>query len=543
MKAVSAGIRVAILFLLLAIGAFVVWKNLGQNPAGANNYTLFARFRDASGLPTGSKVVIAGLPKGEVTDLEVEGRYAKITFKLDDEIAVFGSGVVIKKASSLLGDNYLEIDPGEPTKQMPDGKKQTFAQLGPTCATYNDPDPAKSEPCRRVPNVIEATTPDQLLHRIEQTIPNVDRVLESVRDLSEDLRRIVNGPINSVATRVDGLVQREADTVARIIERADRSMAKIEAIADDIRGITRNADPQVQRILKNLDEASAEAKDLVTTAKRELEDTGKALRGKLDKLDGVIENTQSITDKIDDDKGTLGRLVNDPAIADNVEAITDDARGFLGTLFGLKAYVGLRSEYNFGAALARHYVTVELHTRPDKYYLIELERGPRGNYPIVTLTFDPTVDPNNWIRRSVIEDKIRFTFQFAKRFGWATFRYGLKESTGGVGFDANLNWMNRRLGLSLDVFDATFDQLPRVKIAAIFELFRHVYILGGVDELINNPTDLQIVTGAEPNDVPIQFDKFHIGRDYFAGAMLRFTDEDLAALLTVAGSAVSNAAQ
>src|SRR6188474_2892672 len=102
MKAVSAGVRVAILFLLLAIGGYLVWKNLGQDPAGANNYTLFAKFRDASGLPTGSKVVVAGLPQGEVTRLEVEGRYARVTFKLRRDIKVWTSGVVIKKATSLL---------------------------------------------------------------------------------------------------------------------------------------------------------------------------------------------------------------------------------------------------------------------------------------------------------------------------------------------------------------------------------------------------------------------------------------------------------
>ena len=543
MKGISAGVRVAILFLLVAVGGYVVWKNLGQSASGSNSYELIARFRDAAGLPKGSRVVLAGISLGEVTKTEVDGRYARITFRVRRDVRVFTSGVVVKKASSLLGDNYLEIDPGEAKKQMPDGTSKDFTLLGPDCATYHDDDEKKSEPCKLIPNVIEATTPDQLLRRIEQTVPKVDVVLESVRDLSEDLRRVVNGPLSSVANRVDGLVQKEADTVARIIERADRSMAKIEVIANDIRAITKNADPQVAKILKNLDEATADAKDLVATAKRELEDTGKSLRGKLDKLDGVINNTESITAKIDQDKGTLGRLVNDPTIADNVEAITDDARGFLGTLFGIKAYVGLRSEWNFGAALARHYVSIELHTRPDKYYLIELEKGPRGNYPVVTLNFDPTVDPNNWIRKSVIEDKIRFTFQFAKRFGWATLRYGIKESTGGIGFDANTTWMNRRLGLSLDLFDATFDQLPRVKITGAIEMFRHVYILGGVDELINPPDSLNVITGTDPSGVPIQFEKFRFGRDFFAGAMLRFNDEDLAALLTVAGSAVSGAAQ
>jgi phospholipid/cholesterol/gamma-HCH transport system substrate-binding protein len=540
-KSVSAGVRVAILFLLLTIGSYLVWKNLGQNPAGKDNYTLFAKFRDASGLPKGTKVVVAGLPKGEVIGLEIEGRYAKVTFKVDDEITVWTSAVIVKKARSLLGDNYLEIDPGEEIKQAPDGSRQSFTKLGPGCPTYKDKDRRKSDVCRQIVNVIEATTPDQLLHRMEQTLPNVDRVLESVRDLSEDVRRIVNGPMQSVATRVDGLVQREAGTVGDIIERADRSMAKIDQIASDLRSITKGADPRIDQILHNLDDASSEAKDLVTTARNELKQTGDALRGKLDKLDGMVGNTESITQKINDDKGTLGRLVNDPAIADNVEQITDDAKGFLGTLFGLKAYVGLRSEYNVFAGLARHYVTVELHTRPDKFYLIELEKGPRGAYPDVTLTFDPTVDPNHWVRKTVIEDKTRFTFQFAKRFSWLTLRYGIKESTGGLGADADLSWFDRGLRFSIDAFDASFDQYPRIKLTAAFEMFHHLYVLGGVDELLNSPDSLQIVKGS--SGVPIQFDTLRFGRDYFLGGMLRFNDEDLAALLTVGGSAIAGASK
>jgi phospholipid/cholesterol/gamma-HCH transport system substrate-binding protein len=537
-KSVSAAVRVAILFILMAIGGYLVWKNLGQNPAGKNNYILVAKFRDASGLPKGSKVVVAGIPQGEVTKLEVEGRYARVEFKISKDIGVFTSGVVVKKATSLLGDNYLEIDPGEQIKQLPDGSKQTFSLLGPECATYNDSDRRKSDPCKQIPNVIEATTPDQLMHRIEQTLPNVDRVLESVRDLSEDVRRIVNGPLQSVATRVDGLVQREAATVADIIERADRSMQKIEQIASDLRSITKGADPKIDKILANLDDASAEAKDLVATAKAELKTTGDALRGKLDKLDGVITNSESITAKIDQDKGTLGRLVNDPAIADNVEAITEDAKGFLGTLFGLKAYVGLRSEYNVFAKLARHYVTVELHTRPDKYYLIELEKGPRGNYPDITLTFDPTVDSNYWVRKSTISDSVRFTFQFAKRFSWLTLRYGIKESTGGIGADVDLKWWGHGLRVSADAFEASFDQYPRIKLALAYEMFKHFYILGGVDDMLNKPEYLQIVQGT--SQVPTQFDYFRYGRDYFGGAMLRFNDEDLAALLTVGGSALGS---
>jgi hypothetical protein len=74
-----------------------------------------------------------------------------------------------------------------------------------------------------------------------------------------------------------------------------------------------------------------------------------------------------------------------------------------------------------------------------------------------------------------------------------------------------------------------------------FEVFRHIYVLGGVDELLNTPATLPIVKG--DSGVPIQFDTLTYGRDYFFGGMLRFNDEDLSALLTVGGSALAGAAK
>lgn len=524
MKSVSAGVKVAVLFLLMTGGGYAVWKNLSSDATGGSGYPLYARFRDASGLPVGSKVVIAGLPVGQVTSLSIDGRYARVKFHVRSDVKVWDSATVVKKSKSLLGDHYLEIDPGGAETVSPDGSKETHALLAAD---------------GQVARVIEATSPDALMHQSEETLAKVENVLLSVKDLSDDVRRIVNGPLSSVASRVDSMIQKESGNVADILERANRTMGRIEAITGDIRSLTQSADGRVVKILDNLDAAAGEAKSLVASAKSELEQTGAAVRGKLDRLDQVIDTSASITSKIDGNQGTLGRLVNDPAIADNVEDITDGAKGFLGTLFGMRTYVGLRSEYNVFAGLARHYVSVELHTRPDKFYLVEFEQGPRGGYPTTTLEFDPTIDPEHWTRKSVIEDKFRFTFQFAKRFSWLTLRYGIKESSGGVGADADVRWWSQKLHFSLDAFDASFDRYPRVKVAMAVELFRSLYILGGVDELFNAPGTLAINTGN--TTIPSQFDKLRYGRDLFFGAMLRFNDEDLAALLTIGGSALSGA--
>ena len=517
MRRLSSAVKVGIIFILLLVGGYVVWKTIGQTPSGESNFVVWARFTDASGLPQGSKVVIAGLPVGEISDLAIDGRYARITMRIRDDVPLFDNAIAFKKSSSLLGSYYIEIDPGSPTTVDARGLSHDNRRL---------------KTGDQILHVVEATSPDELMKRIEETLPKVDSVLLSVRDLSEDVRSLVNGPLRSTLDRVDTLVGDETQRVHDIL-------TNIDDITGEIRGATNGADAKVQRILDNLDKASADAHNLVSDAQKQLDDTAQKVRDKLDSIDSVIQPTSSVMKKVDEDKGTLGRLVNDSTIADNIEDITESAKGFLGTLFGMQTYVGLRSEYTFGSGDLRSYVTLELRTRPDKFYYIELEKGPRGDYPDINLTWDPTV--NAWRQNATIQDKLRFTFQFAKQLDWLTLRYGIKESTGGIGADAS--WFDDHLKISADVFDATFDQLPRVKLTAAYQMFGFLYVLGGVDELLNAPHTLDVIPVNDPGGVPTFFRHFRYGRDFFAGAMLRFNDLDLAALLTVGGAALTSVAQ
>jgi phospholipid/cholesterol/gamma-HCH transport system substrate-binding protein len=235
-RRLSAGVKVGVLFLAVVGGAYAVWDGLGVDPAGRNSIKLWAQLRDASGMPVGSRVVVAGLPVGEITSLTIDGRYARVKFKVRRDVPMWSSAVVFKKATSLLGDNYLEIDPGTPETTDPSGNVIVNPRL-------HDGD--------QIERVVEATSPDQLLRRIEQSLPQVDEVLVSVRSLSEDMRRVVNGPIAAVASKVDALVDREGKTVADILDRADRSMARIEANPAHIRAPTGSAYDRVFNILDN----------------------------------------------------------------------------------------------------------------------------------------------------------------------------------------------------------------------------------------------------------------------------------------------------
>src|SRR5690349_17050640 len=349
MKTLSAGIKVGILVILLVVAGWVVWTKIITSPAGSGGYWLKARFRDASGLPTGSKVVVAGIPVGEILSTSIEGRKAVVRFKIRKDLKVYDSAVVFKKATSLLGNYYIEVDPGDAMTVSADGTQTTHVVL-----KQGD----------EIMHVVEATSPDQLLRRIEQSLPNVDEVLKSVRDLAEDLRRLANGPVASMVGRLDALVQKEAPTVEVIVERAKVALDRIDSITKDIKDLTGKGKPKVDELLDKLNVIADDIKGLVDETKGQIGQTGDKIREKLDKVDAILANTQDITRKINDPEegGTLSKVLNDPAIADNVEDITDDANSFLGTIFNLQTYVGLRSEYNVMAGALRNYISVEIHT-------------------------------------------------------------------------------------------------------------------------------------------------------------------------------------
>jgi len=106
-------------------------------------------------------------------------------------------------------------------------------------------------------------------------------------------------------------------------------------------------------------------------------------------------------------------------------------------------------------------------------------------------------------------NEFRFSFQFAKRFGPLTGRFGIMESTGGIGLDLHL--LDDRFELRQDVFGFGEQLAPRWRVTMGYEFVRKLWLLGGVDDILS--TDR---------------------RDYFVGLQLRFTDTDLKSVLPFA---------
>ena len=118
-----------------------------------------------------------------------------------------------------------------------------------------------------------------------------------------------------------------------------------------------------------------------------------------------MKNMETVTTRLEKGEGTVGRLLADDTIADNVEEITEDAGGFVSSITRLQTIVGLRTEYNFLASTFKNYLSIKLMPRPDKFYLIELVEDPRGYRTKTVTVVDNSSQPGPQSETRVTTDR------------------------------------------------------------------------------------------------------------------------------------------
>ena len=506
-----ASVTVGSLVLVVALISYVLLRRVSEHGMTQEGYTVWALFHDAAGLFEKSRVQTAGISIGQIEKRELDPKgtaRAKITIRLQPGITLYENAVVAKKSASLLGEYYLEIDPGSEFKEI-DGRPTKMRKLV-------DGDELK--------NVIEPIG-------IGDIMANVGTLIPVMREILIDVRRLTSGPISDIANQVNELIATNSEVLERLLNRVDHIAANIESVT------TTEADDLKQSI-KNVREITESIKSLVGTTHEQIAETGKGARGSLDKLQATIENLdktmknmETVTSRLEKGEGTAGRLLTDDTIARNVEEITEDAGGFVRSITRLQTIVGLRTEYNFLTSTFKNYLAISLVPRPDKFYLIELVEDPRGyRTKAVTYTNNSSQLGTETETKVTLTEQLRFTLQFGKRIGLSPTaaiggRFGVKESTGGVGGDLYL--FRDRLLLSVDVFDAKVNRYPRIKATMSYAIWqRNLFLVAGADDMANYQ--------AAPTGGALF--------DYFAGLQLVFNDEDLRALLLFGGGAAAGAA-
>lgn len=106
-------------FMLLGLLAlvFLAFKVSGLTPqASQNSFEIHANFGDIGGLKPRSRVTLAGVTVGRVSQIELDEQWfeARVTLQLDGRLTgkLSRDTAAAIQTAGLLGDNYISLTPG-----------------------------------------------------------------------------------------------------------------------------------------------------------------------------------------------------------------------------------------------------------------------------------------------------------------------------------------------------------------------------------------------------------------------------------------------
>lgn len=477
------------LFAVVTTGAgFLVYRTIHKDTGAGGGYVVHAYIQDASGIAKQSRVTIAGIPVGSVEDIRLENGHARIDVRVNGGVVLHDSARLGVKSASLLGENVIVLTEGV------------------------------GEPNKKNGDVIE-TMPDAA--SIDDIKAQVSRIAGLVEKVAEQLAKSVGS--DQGGKNITAILQNLADATEAINLTVRENREMIHETIGNIDRITERSGPQLQEILVNINQVTRDVKQMMAVKggadgeSGELRQTIERVNRASKSLESALGHVDSVAGRIDRGEGTVGRLTKDDALINEVQGVAEGVNDYVDSLRRLQAIVGLRSDYNFLANTVKSYVSLRLQPREDKYYVIELINDPRGKTSFTQTDVDTTNpnDPSHYRTvTTTTTDAFRFSIQFARRIGPFTGRFGIKESTGGIGLDTHL--LNNRFEIVQDVFGFGEEIKPRYRLYVSYEFIHRLWLLGGIDHVFLADR-----------------------RDYFLGLELRFTDEDLKTILPFTGGATS----
>lgn len=410
------GIFVGTAFVLMTVLVFIVgdFSVFFRKPG----YTLNATFVSAAGLDRRADVKMAGVMIGYVKDIRLEGRKALVVLAIGPKASVPKNSRVTLSQLGLLGEKHIEIAPGDSPESCREGDTLT----GETSLAFDEVGPVLVDLAADLRSAVGS-----LKGALdEETRAGLKRALTSTADAADELRTFLDAD--------GGELGRTARTATRTFASAEESLAEA---AEDLK-----------RTMAQIRSSVGEGGDALRSSLEKIRDTAGRIEGSLDLLNELLE-------KIGRGEGTVGRLVQDPALYDDARAAVRGVASAVGGLSKLRPSLDLQAGYYGKSGLVR--------------------AGAAGRIGVT-----PRADLEAGLVRDPWEEAFRFSLQGSYRFGSFAPRAGFIESEFGLGVD--YFGPGDRWRVSFEGFDWNRADSPRLRFAARFAPRGGVYLLAGLDD-------------------------------------------------------------
>ncbi|MFO0736266.1 MAG: MlaD family protein [Labilithrix sp.] len=325
----SIEVKVGIL-ILVSLGILAAFVLVMGGLSFEKTYTVYVDFDNPGGLQSGAPVRVAGVKCGKVTDLQFMGGKidpktnrrtlvrAKLAIEQRVQQSIHDDADFYITTQGVLGEQFLAIDPGSPQK--------------PVVADNS---------------IVKGIDPPRLDLFLAKAYELLDTTINGIRNNRE--------LISDIATNTAGLLKNLNLVLTDNREKVNAIVANLEELSKEANQLTHHArtnyvdNPKILRTIDNIDKISSDiqrdtgplikdTKEAVANLNRASkviggEEEQQKLRKTLDELaelaaraNATAADAQSIVGHIKKGNGTVGSLIMDEAVYDDVQEMVRDLK-------------------------------------------------------------------------------------------------------------------------------------------------------------------------------------------------------------------------
>jgi phospholipid/cholesterol/gamma-HCH transport system substrate-binding protein len=497
---------------------FYMTYQLGVLRFDRNKYQpYYVYFTDVLGLRKKDEVKLAGVKVGwiEKFDLETQNHRVRATLMITTDCQLHEGACAAVRQEDLLGSRYVDLTIGNPALPLlkPGGELSCGAEPPSFDAMFARAKNIAENVENLTSSVCNAQTVEimqKAIQELSQTVKALSSVAKSIDGMVSRNEKTLDSIINDVSTLVDSL-NKQVPTIANEIKDLTKTLSKglVPAVQENIQKVAQTID-------KNVCEVAA-------------------------KCNKATESITEITSKLNAGKGTLGQLLNDSQVYNDVKGAVDCVKDTYSIFKNMSYMIDPHVESMLHRAEHtdfkdfKAYLDFRLYPSETYFFLLGPEYRQSGKVhrkDIYGKFIKPPCKHTNCETTELLDkkgdclglrheversfDKWVWNAQFGKIFGPFAFRAGMFESTAGVGVDINLIKNNDYLKwiTTFEAYDfrgrlRIDDDRPHLKWWNRLFLTRNLYFVFGFDDFISRHN-----------------------KSIFLGAGLRFTDEDFSCLFS-----------
>jgi phospholipid/cholesterol/gamma-HCH transport system substrate-binding protein len=438
--------------LAIATIAAVVFMSfkITSNQSGFGQYVQYKTIvKDASGIFPKTPIKVAGIAAGRITSIELQGNTALISFEILKQIQVTKNTKLRIKSVGFLGDKYIELYVGDSPEILAKNDFIDSEEAAGMETLIKDASEVLVDVKTIVRTLKETVAPEGEVSPLKKILADVQVLVENTKAATETLKRVTTG-----------------------------NEEKINSLVENLESFSYELAYQVDK--GNPDSAMADIKTVLGNTKK------------------ISEDLSKIVADVKNGKGTMGKLLVEDEIADQVKDTLASVQKIVGKADAIRTELSVFTGVNTGDKGGESEVAFRIYPSPERFYHLGLttsEIGPEKQTVTDSTTNGITTTTSETKRD---KDTFRFNVEIGRRVQDFAFRGGLIESTGGLGIDYFLQDLGTKF--SLEGFDYKKNKGANLRFITEMQIWNVLYGRASAQDIGRKGTSATIQAGLRFND-------------------------------------------